>query len=273
MKENVTREGVVVVIDDDASVRAALKELFGSVGLEARLYASAGAFPEARIPDATSCLVLDVRLPGMSGIKVQEELSRAGIYVPIVFVTGYGDVAMAVRAMKAGAIDFLTKPFRSQDLLDAVFAALERDSARRKMQQVHSTIRKHLESLSAREREVIARVGTGKLNKQIAAELGLSEVTVKVHRANAMRKMHATSLAHLIKMLEHVERSDMTSRVVGQLGEDLSRRVRPVLHRVKRLANVSGHEAQPYYASAISSPSRNSPAASASSQTKARDSP
>ena len=214
MKENVTREAVVVVIDDDASVREALKELIESVGLEVRLYASAGAFLEARIPDTTSCLVLDVRLPGMSGIKVQEKLSRAGVYVPIVFVTGHEDVAIAVRAMKAGAIDFLTKPFRSQDLLDAVFAALERDSARRKMQQLHSTIREHLESLSAREREVIARVTAGKLNKQIAADLGLSEVTVKVHRANAMRKMRATSLAHLIKMLEQVEQCDMTSRVV-----------------------------------------------------------
>ena len=205
MMENVTREAVVVVIDDDASVRAALKELFESVGLEVRLYASAGAFLEARIPDTTSCLVLDVRLPEMSGIKVQEKLSRAGVYVPIVFVTGHADVAMAVRAMKAGAVDFLTKPFRSQDLLDAVFAALERDSARRKMQQLHSTIREHLESLSAREREVIARVAAGNLNKQIAAELGLSEVTVKVHRASAMRKMRATSLAHLIKMLEHFD--------------------------------------------------------------------
>jgi FixJ family two-component response regulator len=205
MKENVTREAVVVVIDDDASVREALKELIESVGLEVRLYASAGAFLEARIPDTTSCLVLDVRLPGMSGIKVQEKLSRAGVYVPIVFVTGHADVAMAVRAMKAGAIDFLTKPFRSQDLLDAVFAALERDSARRKMQQLNSTIREHLESLSAREKEVIARVAAGNRNKQIAADLGLSEVTVKVHRANAMRKMSATTLAQLIRMFEHAD--------------------------------------------------------------------
>jgi FixJ family two-component response regulator len=144
-------------------------------------------------------------LPEVSGIKVQEELSRTGVDVPIVFVTGHADVAMAVRAMKAGAVDFLTKPFRSQDLLDAVFVALERDSARRKMQQLHSTIREHLEALSAREREVIARVTAGKLNKQIAADLGLSEVTVKVHRANAMRKMRATSLAHLIKMFEHFD--------------------------------------------------------------------
>lgn len=217
MMENVTREGVVVVIDDDASVRAALTELFGSVGLEVRLYASAGAFLEARIPDTTSCLVLDVRLPGMSGIKVQEELSRAGVYVPIVFVTGHGDVAMAVRAMKAGAIDFLTKPFRSQDLLDAVFAALERDSARRKMQQWHSTIREHLESLSGREREVIARVAAGNLNKQIAAELGLSEVTVKVHRASAMRKMCATSLAHLIRMLEHFDTATPQGRSLARI--------------------------------------------------------
>ena len=139
----------------------------------------------------------------MSGIKVQEQLSSAGVYVPIVFVTGHADVAMAVRAMKAGAIDFLTKPFRGQDLLDAVFAALERDSARRKMQQLNSTIREHLESLSAREKEVIARVAAGNRNKQIAADLGLSEVTVKVHRANAMRKMGATSLPQLVKMLEH----------------------------------------------------------------------
>jgi FixJ family two-component response regulator len=205
MNTDVTRKGVVVVIDDDGSVRTALKELFESVGLDVKSYASGRAFLEVGIPDDTSCLVLDVRLPEMSGIKVQEELSRAGVYVPIVFVTGHADVAMAVRAMKAGAIDFLTKPFRSQDLLDAVFAALERDSARRKMQQWHSTLREHLESLSARERQVIARVSAGKLNKQIAAELGLSEVTVKVHRASAMRKMRATTLPHLIRMLEHLE--------------------------------------------------------------------
>ena len=203
---------VVVVIEDDPSVRAVLKDLFESVGLAVKLYQSASAFREDWLPDVTSCLVLDVRLPETSRLKIQEELSRAGVYVPIIFVSGHADVAMAVRAMKAGAVDFLTKPFRSQDLLDAVFAALERDSARRKMQQLRSTMREHLESLSAREREVIARVRAGNLNKQIAAELGLSEVTVKVHRASAMRKMHATSLAHLIKMLEHVEPCNMTSR-------------------------------------------------------------
>ena len=205
MDENLTREAVVVVIEDDASVRAALKELIESVGLEVRPYASAGAFLEAPIPDTASCLVLDVRLPEMSGIKVQEELSRAGRHVPIVFISGYADVVMAARAMKAGAVDFLTKPFQSQDLLDAVFAALQRDSARRKMQQWQSTLRQHYESLTARERQVITKVSAGKLNKQIAADLGLSEVTVKLHRANAMRKMRATSLAHLLKMLEHFD--------------------------------------------------------------------
>ena len=201
-KTDVAREGVVVVIDDDASVRAALKELFESVGLKVKLYASGSAFLEDRIPDATSCLVLDVRLPEMSGLNVQEELARADVHLPIVFVTGHGDIPMAVRAMKAGAVDFLTKPIRSQDLLDAVFTALEQDRTHRETQQLRSTLREHFESLSARQREVIARVAAGDLNKEIAAELGLSEGTVKLHRANAMRKMHARRLADLVKMLE-----------------------------------------------------------------------
>jgi len=202
--ENLTREAVVIVIEDDASVRAAVKELIESVGLKIRIYQSGVAFLDATIPDAASCLILDVRLPEMSGIKVQEELSRAG-HVPIVFISGYADVVMAVRAMKAGAVDFLTKPFRSQDLLDAVFAALDRDNARRKMQRWQSTLREHYESLSARERQVIKMVVAGRLNKQIAADLRLSEVTVKVHRANAMRKMRARSLADLVKMLERFD--------------------------------------------------------------------
>ena len=211
--ENSNSGSCVFVIDNDASLRATLKELFESLGLHVELFASGGSFLENRNPNTTSsCLVLDVRLPGMSGLRFQEELTKAKIRVPIVFLTAHGDIPMAVRAMKAGAVDFLTKPFRNQDLLDAVFAALERDSARRKMQQLHSTIREHLESLSSREQQVITRVATGKLNKQIAADLGVSEVTVKVYRANAMRKMHATSLAHLIKILEHVEQCDMTSR-------------------------------------------------------------
>jgi FixJ family two-component response regulator len=204
MNENATNEAVVVLIDDDASVREALAQLLESVGLKVKLYSSGSAFLEDRIPETASCIVLDVRLPETSGLKVRQELARVGVHVPIVFITGkHGDVAMAVRAIKAGAVDFLTKPFRSQDLLDAVFAALERDTARRKMQQLRSILREHYESLSARERQVVARVSVGKLNKQIAADLGLSEVTVKVHRANAMRKMRATSLAHLVKMLEH----------------------------------------------------------------------
>ena len=211
--KNSSSGSCVFVIDEDASLRATLKELFESVGLQVEFFASGSAFLENRPPESTnSCLVLDVRLPGMSGLRFQEELTKTKIHVPIIFVTGHGDIPMAVRAMKAGAVDFLTKPFRSQDLLDAVFAALERDSASRKMQQLHSTIREHLESLSAREREVIARVTAGKLNKQIAADLGLSEVTVKVHRANAMRKMRATSLAHLIKMFEHFDTATAQGR-------------------------------------------------------------
>jgi FixJ family two-component response regulator len=185
-RESVTAEGIVFVIDDDASCRAGLKELFESVGLEVKLYASGNDFLEDGIPEATSCMVLDVRLPETSGLKVQEQLAKFGIHLPIVFVTAHGDTQLAVRAMKAGAVDFLTKPFRSQDLLDAVFTGLERDRARRTEQQLHSTLRKSFESLSAREREVIARVAVGDMNKQIAAELGLSEVTVKVHRSNAM---------------------------------------------------------------------------------------
>ena len=204
MKEPRTKkEGIVVVIYDDASCRAPLKELFESVGLEVKLYASVNVFLEDGIPDTTSCLVLDVRLPEKSGLEIQEQLRRAGIYMPIVFVTGHGDIPMAVRAMKAGAVDFLTKPFRSQDLLDVVFTALERDRARRIEQQLHSTLQKSFESLSAREREVIARVAAGDLNRQIAAELGLSEVTVKVHRAHAMQKMRAKSLPELVRMIEH----------------------------------------------------------------------
>ena len=196
------RDAVVVVIDDNASCRSGLKGLFESVGLKVKLYESGIALLEDGIPDTTSCLVIDVRLPAKSGLKVQEELAEADVHVPIVFITGHADIPMAVGAMKAGAVDFLTKPFRSQDLLDAVFTALEQDGLRRAAQKVHATLREHFESLSAREREVVVRVAAGDLNKQIAAELGLSEVTVKVHRANAMRKMHATRLADLVKMME-----------------------------------------------------------------------
>jgi len=202
MTQSATSDSVVVVIDDDGAVRAALKDLLESVGLKVILFQSAGEFLESTIPDTTCCMVLDVRMPAMSGLKLQEELARAEVQVPIVFITGHGDIAMAVRAMKAGAVDFLTKPFSNQDLLDAVFAALERDRARRTQEESISTLREHFTSLSAREKEVLSRVATGLLNKQIAGELGVSEVMVKVHRANGMRKMRAKSLAELIRMTD-----------------------------------------------------------------------
>ena len=202
MTQSATSDSVVVVIDDDGAVRAALKDLLESVGLKVILFQSAAEFLEGTIPDTTCCMVLDVRMPAMSGLKLQEELARAEVQVPIVFITGHGDIAMAVRAMKAGAVDFLTKPFSNQDLLDAVLAALERDRARRTQEESISTLREHFTSLSAREKEVLSRVATGLLNKQIAGELGVSEVMVKVHRANGMRKMRAKSLAELIRMTD-----------------------------------------------------------------------
>ena len=202
MKEHPHSESTVYVIDDDASVRAVLTELFEFVGLKVKVFTSANAFLEAPIPDTLCCLVLDVRLPGMSGLKLQEELAKAEAHVPIVFLTAHGDIHMAVAAMKAGAHDFLTKPFHNQELLDAVDAALEQDGTRREKEQSSSTIRERFESLSAREKDVVTRVAAGALNKQIAAELGLSEVTVKVHRAKAMRKLHAKSLAELVRMAD-----------------------------------------------------------------------
>jgi FixJ family two-component response regulator len=186
MPKNSNSGSCIFVIDNDASLRAILKELFESVGLHVELFASGRSFLENRNPNTTSsCLVLDVRLPGMSGLKVQEELAKAKISTPIIFLTGHGDIPIAVRAMKAGAVEFLTKPFREQDLLDAVSTALKQDRARRAKEQSNSILRESFKSLSARERDVVARVAAGELNKQIAADLGLSEVTVKVHRAKA----------------------------------------------------------------------------------------
>ena len=202
MKVESISGSTVFVIDDDACLRAALKKLFESVGLHVELFPSGDAFLGSPIPNTAGCIVLAVRLPRMSGPKFQEELAKTKIRVPIVFLTGYGDIPMAVRAMKAGAVDFLTKPFREQDLLDAVTTALEQDGARRAEQLKNATLRESFDSLSARERDVVARVAAGALNKQIAAELGLSEVTVKVHRAKAMRKLHAKSLAELVRMIE-----------------------------------------------------------------------
>ena len=212
---DVSREGVVVVIDDDASVRAGLKELFESVGLNVKLYPSGSDFLEDGISDATSCLVLDVRLPTISGLKVQEELARAGLRVPLIFITGHGSIATAVRAMKAGAVDFLTKPVNEQDLLDATFAALARDRMRRAQEEALSALRERYRSLSAREREVLFRVAAGRLNKQIADELGVSEIMVKVHRSHGMRKMNANSIAELVRMSDLLRSEFLTMAAYG----------------------------------------------------------
>ena len=197
-----TIESIVFVVDDDASIREALKSLFESVGLHVEVLGTATAFLTGHLPDIPSCLVLDVRLPGLSGLDFQDELARANIHMPIIFITGHGDIPMSVRAMKAGAVEFLTKPFRDQDLLDAVRVALERDRKRRDDEKSTATLRAHFASLTAREKEVIGFVTAGLLNKQIAGKMGVSEITVKVHRGNIMRKMHARSLAELLRMAD-----------------------------------------------------------------------
>ena len=196
---------IAFVVDDDPSVRRAIKRLIGSVGLQVELFGSAQEFLHSKRPDVPSCLVLDIRLPGISGLDFQRELAKAKIHIPIIFITGHGDVPMTVRAMKAGAVEFLTKPFRDQDLLDAVQFALARDRARRQREAEIALLRVRFESLSAREHEVIARVVSGMLNKQIAAEIGTTENTVKVHRSRAMEKMQAKSLAELVKMVERLK--------------------------------------------------------------------
>jgi FixJ family two-component response regulator len=191
---------IVFVVDDDSSMRRSLESLLRSVGHEVRLFASAPEFMQAARPDAPGCLVLDVRLPGMSGLAFQQELAKAGVTLPIIFVTGHGDVPMSVRAMKAGAAEFLTKPFDDQVLLDAVHAAIERDRARRSDDAGIATLRARYEELTDRERQVMGHVVLGRVNKRIAAELGLSVVTVKVHRGQVMRKMQAKSVADLVRM-------------------------------------------------------------------------
>jgi RNA polymerase sigma factor (sigma-70 family) len=195
----------VFVIDDDPSVRSSLKFLLSTVGLQAETFDSAASFLHKKLPDVPSCLVLDVRLPGLSGIDFQCELAARNIFIPIVFLTGHGDIPMSVRAMKAGAVEFLTKPFRDQDLLDAVRVAIDRDRARREQETETAAIRQRFECLTSREQEVVSMVVSGMLNKQIAAELGTAESTVKVQRSRAMEKMQADSLAHLIKMMQRVQ--------------------------------------------------------------------
>ena len=193
---------VVFVVDDDASVREALGSLIRSIGLRVEAFASAQEFFAAKRPDAICCLILDVRLPGVSGLDFQAELTKAKIQIPIIFITGHGDIPMSVKAMKAGAVEFLTKPFRDQDLLDAIQVALERAQAGHANEKALSELRAKFETLTPREQEVMAWVTGGLLNKQVAAEIGVTEITVKVHRGKVTRKMGAKSLADLVKMAD-----------------------------------------------------------------------
>jgi FixJ family two-component response regulator len=195
----------VLVIDDDPEVRDALSSLFRSVGMESRLFASTAEFLRHKLPESPCCLVLDIRLPGVGGLDFQAQLAKANIHVPIVMMTGHGDIPMSVRAMKAGAVDFLTKPFRHQDMLDAVAQAIEWDRKRRDSEKSLAELRGMFEALTTREREIMALVTAGLMNKQVAGQLGLSEITVKIHRGHIMRKMGVRSLADLVRAAEALD--------------------------------------------------------------------
>ena len=207
----VEERAVVFVIDDDPSMRLALEDLVSTVGLEVRAFAAPQEFLQSQPPDAPACLVLDVRLPGMSGLTFHQELAKDGLALPVIFITGHGDIPMSVRAMKAGAVEFLTKPFHDQDLLDAIHAAIERDRKRRREAVRLAALRERFATLTERERHIMTLVVIGRPNKQIAAELTLSEMTVKVHRGQVMRKMHARSLPELVRMADRLGEPIATS--------------------------------------------------------------
>jgi FixJ family two-component response regulator len=202
MNQRQEEQPIVIVIDDDELVREAVCDLLRSIGLPTKPFASVPEFLKSKLPDGPSCLVLDVRLPGLSGLDFQSELNKSNIQIPIVFMTGHGDIPMTVRAMKGGAVDFLSKPFRDQDMLDAVQAAIERDRTRRQSATSTLKLRSAFDSLTSREQEIMGLVTAGLMNKQIANEIGVSEVTVKFHRGNLMRKMGAKSIAELARMAE-----------------------------------------------------------------------
>jgi FixJ family two-component response regulator len=207
-----TEEPTVIVVDDDPGIQEALCGLLRSVGLRVRALASVPEFLHEGRPDGPTCLVLDVRLPGRSGLDFQRELTAADIHLPVIFITGYGDIPMSVQAMKGGAIEFLTKPFRDQELLDAIHQGLARDRAWLQNEKATAVLRTRFDTLSPREREVMALVVTGRLNKQIAADIGISEITVKVHRSHVMRKMKASSLPDLARMADRLKLTDGKTR-------------------------------------------------------------